>query len=99
MKSCYSIKLSPVRLAVADVCRMNGEWWITRINVPIEFRGLGHGRELLRRVLKDADSEEAVLRLVINPYGEMSRRQLRTWYERHGFVHEGRGLFVRRPGK
>lgn len=93
-------------LAVADLMHIEGDVWeLTRINVPAALRGQGYGRRLMERVLADADEFGVTLRLVINPYGEMTYEQLRDWYERCGFESDGRhdpfdfetGYFIRVP--
>lgn len=102
MKYSHGIKLGTAALAVADVSPFFKEGWlITRINVPVAYRGRGHARELLRRVLADADAERVPLYLEISPSDGLGFTELRAWYERHGFkrISRGdyRGLFLRRP--
>ena len=53
--------------------------------MPISHRGNGYGSELLDRILADADAEDVILRLNIDPYGDMTFDQLREWYGRNGF--------------
>jgi len=70
VKTQYAIRLGPHRAAVADVHPLGRCHWITRINVPREYRGRGYGTALLEQVLEDADREGVTLRLEINPYGD-----------------------------
>jgi predicted GNAT family N-acyltransferase len=106
MKEMYHIRLGTHRVAVADLNLMPKgmldeseaeTWWIARINVPAEYRTQGHGSELLRQVLEDADCEHIRLVLEINPYGGLDYDELKSWYERHGFVQLEEGPFVREP--
>lgn len=106
MKTIYTTRFNIARCAIADVSEIFSEdkyercCTLNRINVPPEFRGKGHGSRLLQRVLDDADEEDVIVMLGINPYGEMTYDQLRDWYERHGFVEEDRGsgsIFIRQP--
>ena len=103
MKHLYHIRLSPTRVAVADLMELPcGCWMLTRINVPHGFRGRGHGSELLEEVLNDADAEEVTLKLTINPYGGLNYDQLQSWYERRGFqcqIDDEGPVFVRRPNQ
>jgi predicted GNAT family N-acyltransferase len=86
MKTCFTIKLSPFNMAILDIIEMPflGHV-ITRINVPAGFRGKGHGRELLRQCIEAADAEHLPLYLNINPYGELTYKELKEWYSRYGF--------------
>jgi predicted GNAT family N-acyltransferase len=99
MKPSYYIMLDNA-LAVVDLTPSPSEsGWCTinRINVPHKYRGQGYGRELMRQVLADADAENVHLTLQINPYGEMTFRDLQEWYTRGGFIHACRGFMVRHP--
>lgn len=42
---------------------------ISRINVPMQYRGKGHGRTILKRILEDADREGITLCLEPLPSG------------------------------
>lgn len=98
---------SPQHAALADLVELEtGEWLLTRVAVPRPHRGTGVARELLRRVLADADAEGVTLRLSVVPYGNggLERRELAEWYARHGFRVDARearrsggGVMVRRP--
>lgn len=69
---------------------------VNRINVPFKHRGKGIGRELMKAMIENADEEKATLVLDINPYGEMTYNDLRSWYERNGFKKVN-SRFVRKP--
>lgn len=60
-------------------------WMVTRVNVPRQYRGQGHGSRLLRRVTDDADEHGATLVLMPIPSGPLDRKALVAWYRRHGF--------------
>jgi len=101
MKECYVIKEFR---AIADLVwdlDASESWWITRINVPRQFRGRGIGSKLLHIILKDADKENWQLRLMIEASDGLTTKQLRFWYERNGFkrINSGkrRGIFIRNP--
>lgn len=85
MKVCYTTRLGPVKIAIADLCDCGKGLIITRINVPHEFRGKGEGSKLLNQITKDADKDQIVLLLEISPSGGLDYKQLEAWYLRHGF--------------
>jgi len=70
---------------------------INRINVPLEFRGQGHARTLMAKVLRDADASGTILALHVAPSGGLSYSQLVRWYKRLGFVEERTLYLVRYP--
>lgn len=97
MRSCYVEYLSPVKIAIADLCDYYGEGMIiTRINTPIAFRGKGYGNTLLKRITADADAEGIVLFLEISPSDGLSFEQLKAWYLRNGFAY-WKGIYRRLP--
>ena len=97
MPSFYT-RLGPAKVAVADVCDYYNEGQIiTRINVPESHRGLGHGRDLLRKVIDWADANDTALFLEINPSGPLDYEALASWYERHGFREIAIGMWRRKP--
>ncbi len=105
MKQSYSKRLGAIRLAVLDLSPTMGAddmdtdgFIINRVNTPKDFRGKGHARELMRRCLADADAEGVTLYLWINAYGDMSTRQLGSWYKRLGFTVAD-GLYTRLANK
>lgn len=66
-------------------------WLCTGVEVAWNKRGCGHARELVRRVLADADAENVTLCLTIEPDGSpdcLTEQQLREWYGRLGFVND-----------
>lgn len=66
-----------------------GAWLLTGVDVANNERGKGVARELLRRVLADADEENVTLYLSIEPDGTgLDEDQLRDWYHRLGFIHD-----------
>lgn len=97
MKSAYYIRLSPLRIAILDNCDYyNMGRIITRINVPRDYRGKGHARELLRQICADADLEQVNLWLEISPSDGLDYAQLEAWYLRHSFKNLG-GIYRRKP--
>lgn len=96
MKMCFTIKLSAIHLAIADLSDFGDEGiYITRINVPEKFRGQGYGRELLQTILENADKEDLELHLEIHASGALNRTQLEEWYGRYGFVKNEKGTYTR----
>jgi N-acetylglutamate synthase-like GNAT family acetyltransferase len=95
MKSCY---LDKTTRSIADLhpALDNGAWVITRINVPIEHRGKGHGSALLKRIVADADESGTVLQLEPVPTGGLNLTNLVAWYFRNGFTWKG-CILERRP--
>lgn len=93
MKSLYSRRLPGPRLAVLDVSSAEGipnaepgDLWLSRINVPREFRGDGIGSELLAEFLTDADLEAKAVLVTPNPTGPLDMKALISWYQRYCFV-------------
>lgn len=91
------VKLSGTRIAIADLVDYYGRGKIiTRINVPAEFRGKGHGTALLKQIIEDADREKIALYLEIQSSDGLSYDELEAWYKRHGFKNwEGSGIYRR----
>lgn len=100
MKLCYADRATR---SVADVVAADHLgahiFVITRISVPKEYRGQGVGRQLLKEVLADADKEGVRLVLEINPYGDMTFKQLEAWYTRNGFLQTIEGYYLRDPAR
>lgn len=87
-----------------DLIKFEDGYLITRIFVQNTHRGQGVGQALLDKVKREADLETVPLYLEINPYGEMTYRQLESWYVQNGFRKENIWLdadyvevFIRRP--
>lgn len=97
MQSCYIIKVGPMRIAIADLCDYYGKGLIiTRINVPRDYRGQGHARELLRQITADADKTHTTLFLEIMSSDGLNYDQLEAWYKRAGF-RSWHGIYKRKP--
>lgn len=97
MKHCYLARLSSSRIAIADLTDYYDDgWYITRINVPKEFRGQGHGRALLKQITDAADQEGVTLHLEIQPSDGLDYEALQAWYIRAGFKRT-LSWFTRRP--
>lgn len=88
MRTCYFIRLSDVAIAIADLVVFDGVYWITRLNVPVAYRRMGHGTTLLKQILEDADKYGITLRLEVSSSGTMNNGRLARWYAKHGFVRE-----------
>lgn len=94
MRTCY---VDHDTRSIVDLCDYYGLGMIiTRVSVLPSSRGKGHARELMRRVLLDADKERVTLYLEILSSGGLTHDELEAWYLRLGFVYR-RGLYVRRP--
>lgn len=90
MPTCFHIRLGPASLAIADLVDYYGEGLIiTRINVPVKFRGQGHGRALLQQITDAADKHATTLWLEVGASDGLDSEQLRRWYLRHGFRDVG----------
>jgi GNAT superfamily N-acetyltransferase len=85
--------------ATARLCSNRRDGWIIEmIDVPVEHRSKGVGRELLRRITADADAGGVTLYLVISPdRGGLTEDQLAAWYRRHGFVERSDIGYAREP--
>ena len=101
MQTSHYIRIDEASLAALDMCDYYGEGYIiTRVNVPVAHRARGHGRELMRRVIHQADQEGVTLWLEISAYpgALMQNAELVDWYRRRGFEYEaGVGGLMRRP--
>lgn len=99
----FSIRCDDTNLAILDLCDYyeRGKM-ITRINVPVKFRGQGFGRRLLVMALFQSKYHKIDLFLEVGAYGrigfDMNRDQLIRWYERYGF-ESYRGIYRRRHDK
>lgn len=71
--------------SIVDLSPVEGGWEINRIKVTPEAYGQGIGRRLMGEVLADADTEQTVLYLYVNPYGNLDWDALTSWYHRLGF--------------
>lgn len=87
MKKCYIIRLGH-KGAIADVAELGDEHWLTRINVPLEYRRLGYGERLLKQVCAEADRCGITLLLGIEPSGDATEAVLTAWYMKHGFKYK-----------
>lgn len=92
MKTCYTIKMpDQMHIAIADITEpgvmFDEAWYINRINVPQQYRGMGFGKALLEMICRDADEEKATLALEPLASGGLNVKQLEDWYGRHGFVN------------
>lgn len=99
MRTCFIKKCSDTRLAILDVCPFNEEdgLLVTRINVPVEFRGRGIASELLLECCRAADLHKKTLYLTIMPSGGLNFSQLEQFYMRYGFAHWNE-MYRRLPG-
>jgi GNAT superfamily N-acetyltransferase len=64
-------------------------WRICRVKAVVY--GQGHGSEVMRWCLADADAEGIILTLEAIPYQHGKLEALLRFYERHGFVFGIRG--------
>lgn len=97
VKSCYTVRCSDIHIAILDCCDYyNRGMIITRINVPQQYRKMGHGAALLKQCLYDADESNTILFLEVLASGEMGRDELIEWYKRYGFRDIG-GIMRRIP--
>lgn len=98
MKTCIVLKLSPARIAIADLTKVRHRVYeINRLNVPEAHRGQGHGRELLRMVLDEADRCDVVLRCYSMSSGPLNNEALDAWYIRRGFQRRQDDYLYREP--
>ena len=61
-------------------------WYFNRLFIHPLFRGNSYASILLDKLLSIIKERNLVLKLDINPYGDMSYEQLEKFYIRHGFV-------------
>lgn len=97
MKTCYGIAIG-YRLAIADLVKDGrNTYMLTRINVPVQHRGQGYARQLLKQILDDADREGVIIKLHVSEGGGLSDEQLTEWYKRHGFAWRNCLFYERLP--
>jgi ribosomal protein S18 acetylase RimI-like enzyme len=101
IKNCY---VDFETRSIADLTGIGemvpGTMTITRINVPVEHRGKGHGSKILRRICNAADRYQVKLTLEVMPSGGLNYEQLVDWYHRYGFVWNATYMYmIRRPKK
>jgi predicted GNAT family N-acyltransferase len=106
----FILRLSKIRIGILDIVpvyytdpnklNMLGlqECLVSRINIPSEFRGQGHGTTLLNSCLQYADDNKLVLLIEVSSSGDMTNTQLTNWYRKFGFL-DSEGLLVRLPVK
>lgn len=61
-------------------------WYFNCLFIHPLFRGNSYATILLDKLLSIIKERNLVLKLDINPYGDMSYEQLEKFYIRHGFV-------------
>jgi len=97
MQTCY---VNHACRAIADLVRpgeLTPDWTITRINVPVAYRGQGFGSKLLDQILADADAEGVAIQCEVSPSGGLNYDQLTAWYMRRGFQYTELGYLRRTP--
>lgn len=99
MQTCYVFRSTRTIADLIPPHEVTPGWCISRINVPAEHRGEGHGSAMLRMILRDADAEQVTLWLEVQPSGPLDRQQLTAWYKRYGFKPHKYGYMIRRPRK
>lgn len=76
-------------------------WLVTALDVNKRFQGQGHGRQLLQRIVDDADREGVTLYLAAAASTPgLTQEQLCSFYERHGFepyIDDDPNAYIRRP--
>ena len=95
METCY---VDYETRTIADLLpphELTPGWCISRINVPAEHRGEGHGSKMLKRIIADADRENIALWLDVVPSGPLDFWQLTNWYKRYGFREHPTGYLIR----
>ena len=61
-------------------------WYFNRLFIHPLFRGNSYATILLDKLLSIIKERNLVLKLDINPYGDMSYEQLEEFYIKHGFI-------------
>ncbi len=84
----------PQNHGVAEATRIGDEWWVNRVLVQGDNKGLGIGGHMLE-TLKKAVVRQGCTSLRVTPggYGSDTAAQNR-FYEAHGFVSHGEEGFV-----
>lgn len=93
MPNCRIVKIYNTKIAIVDLIDYEDGKMITRINVPIAFRGKGIGSALLEEVLDDSRQFKVPLYLGISPSDGLDFNQLKAWYIRHGFRYVGYEIY------
>ena len=92
MHDLYYLGIDHGGLASADLIRYHKGWMITRIATPDEKCG----HQLIRQILDDADAENVILYLDIDPNDQRIYQMSAQWYTRYKFQRY-RGKYRRRP--
>ena len=75
----------PIGIAEASYMSGEGMYYFNRLYVNPKYRKNNYGTRLLNTLLDYIDSKNSVLCLDINPYGEMTYDQLKSFYMKNGF--------------
>lgn len=67
-------------------------YYFNRLNVPVKIRNQGIATELMNELIQWADSEKINILLDINPYGDLSYKQLKEFYKKFGFKVKKKSL-------
>ena len=71
-------------------------YWLSRIKVVTTK--IGNGTFLMQRACEIADEKRFAILLRINPYGDLTFRELKSFYEKHGFkTCSSTSLLLRTP--
>lgn len=75
-------------------------WYFNRLLVPEKLRGKGIASILLDELVKVLNKEGITLICEVNAYGDMSEKELKRMYVRHGFsmTKEGYLIYRKREG-
>lgn len=79
----------PLSIGTAEASEIKpGIYYFNRLFIVPKYRGNKYGTILLDELLKIIKENNIRLMLDINPYGEMSYKQLEKFYIRHGFIKD-----------
>ena len=78
-------QLIPLGSSSCSLSTFDNEWYFNRLFVNEKYRGQHIGSCLLDKMLARVKEKDIVLRMDINPYGNMTYEQLEKFYIRHGF--------------
>ena len=91
LKSDYiviSIKTDEdIRPCVAEISKIDDQWYFNRLNVPDKIRRNGYGTCLMEELVNILDNNEIDLICDLNPSGEMNMAQLTSFYKKFGFIY------------
>ena len=82
---CAEFSSSVMSFRIKGKVVENPQWFFNRLYVKPEFRNRGVATALLDKVYEFVHDKDVCLYCGVNPYGDLTRKQLNDLYKKHGF--------------